>query len=523
MNGFNSFISSITQYLKPSSPKFNPTMLFSITVIPLAIVLVFLLLGDKNIRLAESFSVTIAQMDWSEFWQTVSMYEANQGLYYVILKLWIVFGDSETALRSLSAVVAVLVVVATYVLGKHLFGWRTGIIAALLVTVNAFFIDYAQEARGYTLALLLAVLSSYFFIRANERPSARWWIAYMITGALGVYTHLYFALLLIAQFASLVFLPGREIPWKSLIISGLSIIILIIPMAYFVLVRDAGQIAWVSTPDLESITVLFHHLTGRGEYLSVIAYLIFCGIALFFTVKTFLAQRRSPELWRHAFLLCCLFIPIVISFVFSFIKPIYYYRYFVILIPFLAVYAALGITYLKRRWLVLAAIGLLLVISSFSLRGWYSNDPSEEYTQKGRWEEIVSYIVTRAEPDDAIVFFLPFAKLPYDYYHNQLNGTEDIPNQVHYYSDEEELNIYQLPGDLTHGQSIPDPDISLLERLNGYDNIWLILAYNRDEEKQNQSTMIYDMLTDKYGTPRTIDYSDDVWDIVVHRFENLND
>ena len=511
---FTSIITKISQTIS----RLNPNLLFATTVLPLAAVLVFILLGDKSLWIDEAFTITIAQMDWPDFWETVSQYEANQGIYYLIMKFWLVFGDSEFALRSFSALTALCAVVAMYVLGKHIFGWRIAIVAALLITVNAFFIALAQDARSYMLALLLAILSSYFFIRAIEKSGWKWWVAFGLASVLGVYSHIYITWLLIAQFISLVFLPRREIPWKGLIISGISVLVLLIPMAYFALTRDIGQIGWASTPGPGEILQVFHHMTGRGEYFTAIVYFILCIVALSATVRVFMQQRLSLELWRHALILCCLFLPIIMSFLFSFIKPIFYHRYFLMFVPFLAIYTALGIIHLRRRWLILAAVGIIMVVSIVPFMNWYTNNPDEHYTHKQEWQDIVSGITTSAEPNDAIVFFFPFAKLPYDYYFHRIDDPPDTPKQVHYYSDEENLNIYQLPGEGTLRETVPNPDKSIIDRLSGYENIWLVLAYTSREERQIQREMLYDILEEEYGIPQEWFYDDPFLPINVYYF-----
>ena len=48
---------------------------------------------------------------------------------------------------------------------------RAGLTAALMVTVNATSIEYAQTARSYAMYLALATLSSVFFIRSLKRDS----------------------------------------------------------------------------------------------------------------------------------------------------------------------------------------------------------------------------------------------------------------------------------------------------------------------------------------------------------------
>ena len=85
-------------------------------------------------------------------------------LYFLILHFsqWI-FGDSEWALRLPSAVAGWLCIPATYLLGKKLYSEREGIMAALFLTVLRHPVYYSQEARPYSMLILLSILTSYFW------------------------------------------------------------------------------------------------------------------------------------------------------------------------------------------------------------------------------------------------------------------------------------------------------------------------------------------------------------------------
>ena len=120
--------------------------------------------------------------------------------YYLVLKGWIaVMGESELALRSLSALVGVMTVACVYALGKQLFADGVGVMAALLVTFNTFSLYYAQEARMYALLALLAAASMLAFVRWVERPRWRRAIPLALINAAGLYTQYVFPFVMITQ------------------------------------------------------------------------------------------------------------------------------------------------------------------------------------------------------------------------------------------------------------------------------------------------------------------------------------
>jgi hypothetical protein len=86
-------------------------------------------------------------------------------LYYVLLAGWrVLVGESEFALRALSALFSLITVAFAYALGKRLYGYIAGIAAALFVALNTFSIYYAQELRMYSLLTLIAAASMWVFV-----------------------------------------------------------------------------------------------------------------------------------------------------------------------------------------------------------------------------------------------------------------------------------------------------------------------------------------------------------------------
>ncbi|CAD5966311.1 Dolichyl-phosphate-mannose-protein mannosyltransferase [Planktothrix tepida] len=122
-------------------------------------------------------------------------------LYYVMARLWAqLFGDSPAQVRSLSAVISLLIFPCVYWLCLELFdapsvGW----VALGLIAVSPLEIFFAQEARQYGLWMVTILLSSAALLRAIRRESLWSWGLYALTLALGLYTHLFTILVAIAQ------------------------------------------------------------------------------------------------------------------------------------------------------------------------------------------------------------------------------------------------------------------------------------------------------------------------------------
>ena len=94
--------------------------------------------------------------------------------YYLLLHAWrAAVGHSEFALRSLSVVAGLALVLFTYTLGRRLFGNTTGLIAAFLAALSPFAIYYSQEARMYALLAALSAASTYLLVVQISKSANR--------------------------------------------------------------------------------------------------------------------------------------------------------------------------------------------------------------------------------------------------------------------------------------------------------------------------------------------------------------
>lgn len=75
----------------------------------------------------------------------------------------------------------------------------TGLTAAALLAVSPMFVNYAYQAREYGLLSVMVLLSSTLLLRAARKRTAGAWIWYGIAAALGLYTYLLFAYVILAH------------------------------------------------------------------------------------------------------------------------------------------------------------------------------------------------------------------------------------------------------------------------------------------------------------------------------------
>ncbi|MGJ3250089.1 MAG: glycosyltransferase family 39 protein [Elainellaceae cyanobacterium] len=122
-------------------------------------------------------------------------------LYFLITQYWAKwFGDSASALRSLSVLFSLASLFLMYWLCRELFAnSHVAEVAIALFAVSPFQLLYAQEARPYSLWIATILLSSTLLLRALRFSTALSWIAYAVSVVLGLYTALFSVFIVIGH------------------------------------------------------------------------------------------------------------------------------------------------------------------------------------------------------------------------------------------------------------------------------------------------------------------------------------
>lgn len=172
-------------------------------LVAIAAILRFSTLGLQNYWIDEAVTVGLLRLGFVEMLATIPHTESTPPLFYVLAWLWgQVFGTEEVGLRSLSALLGTAFVPLAYLAARDLVSPRVGLIAAGLAAVSAPLIWYSQEARAYSLLVLLAGLSMVYFaraLRARRGALARWTLASIAALA----THYFAVFLVVAEAAVL--------------------------------------------------------------------------------------------------------------------------------------------------------------------------------------------------------------------------------------------------------------------------------------------------------------------------------
>jgi len=117
-------------------------------------------------------------------------HDGSPPLYYLMLHVWMsVFGAGESATHAMSLLFSMLTIPVGMWAGWSLFGRRVGYFAATLFAFNAFFTQYAQETRMYSLMGLLGLLATAGYLHGFVYRRRKYLILFAVSQALMLYTH----------------------------------------------------------------------------------------------------------------------------------------------------------------------------------------------------------------------------------------------------------------------------------------------------------------------------------------------
>lgn len=356
--------------------------------------------------------------------------------YYWLLAGWkSLTGDSELALRLLSALASILSVAMALALGRRLYGAWAGLIAGLFVALNTFSIYYAQEARMYALLALLGAAGMWALVGLVLKPRGRWAVALGLINAAGLYTQYAYPLLIAAQgLLVLIALVQRRrqrpamlrlfgLYAGSLALSGL----LFLPLA---------PTAWAQVtnwPSTGEATAFAEALRTIGVWLTygptaLTAALAIPVIVLIFGLLD--ADRRADGRWRTLVPVLWVVVPVAAFLIAGLYRP-QNLKFLIASQIALALWLAHGLWVLwtlqarsrkggstaalqmAARVAAVAAFAWIVGLMALNLPALYA-DPA---LQRAGYRAIVAAIETRLKPGDAIILDAPNQDEVFQYYY----------------------------------------------------------------------------------------------------------
>ena len=486
----------------------QPLMLW--VILALALGLRLFQLTEVGLWTDEAFSVNVARLPFVEMCRRIAWDGVHPPFFYFLLHPWIlIFGDSEAAVRSLSAVYGMLTVLVIYMVTTRFYSRRVGLVAAFLVATSSFYLFYSQEARMYIFMAPPALVSFYALYRLVYDRRLIVYAAYFVSTVVFLYTHIFGVFYVVAQniyYLGLMVLGRDNRPKLSHWIALQSATILaFVPWLPFVVDKAQRQNArgtfWLEAPDLNAIILLFGSFAG--SWLGLVAFTGVLSAAAFFGIRRAWSGKRhvitADQFRKEGLLVLWIFVPIVVTALYSIlVDPILYPRY--VLPSALPIYILVAFTlvhWTRHSTRNTAIVGVLLAsLTGYQVYSYYSDDiRANHYRLRHDWRTATAYLVENSDKDTIIV--CPGTCSPLDYYLRHIN----IPKA--------KVAV------LRAGARAP-----MLERrtsklgkdLEGFKTVWLVTTSGRDPDElarkiledrfQLQSTAEFDDLInmDRYGS-----------------------
>ena len=374
-------------------------------------------LQAKSFWLDEIASVVIARMPGNSFWHWLWTNEGNMALYYVMLRPWLEIHLGEATIRLLSVIPGIVSIPVTYLLGRRLFGRRTGLLAALLLAVSTCAVVYSQEARGYSWLVLGTIVSTYFFVRLIARPTCPMAISYSLAVGVTFYVHYFGLLVPLAHAASVFALPKGRRPWKQLWLAAVVIAVFAAPVLWMIHIQPGRHLDWLQRPSL----LEFYHLgvflaAGSGKAVGPVLLLVELALVVIFSQQMMAArQSKDGDFFPYALVSSSLVTPIAVSLLASLFRPVFFHRFLIICLPAWLLAVAVGALALTKARRKLAAVVGLFTLSLVSTGLSYSRMPED-------WRGVANYLIDNASAQDAVVYYRGVGRFAAESYRDWLPG-----------------------------------------------------------------------------------------------------
>lgn len=385
-------------------------------------------------------------------------------LYFLLLSATTrLLGDSEFALRVPSLFFSVLLAPLVFAIGKRLVGERAALLAALLTALSPMLLWYGQEARMYTMAPFLALLSTYALLRVLDRHAPHGWLwaaVYVVATVAMLLTHYLTLLLLPVQvLVSLVIIArGSTLHrwlWPGLAVGAAATAVLIYGLSIMPPPAPQGGFNFVPFSILAR-DVLNSFSLGLSVDVTEVLYLdlLFLAVALLGMVASQPAGA-TPRLPAGLILTLYLTVPLALTYFAGYVRPFYMNsRHLIFTLPAFYLVLGAGLAAMRTsRLLTLAALAAMVAGMLFSIQQYNTNEAYNKDDHQA-WGE---YLRTHVQPGDLVVVDPPHIAELYRYYADSGAPWVGLPP-------------LDMPATPTTGD--------ILERLSvQYRNIWLAFSH----------------------------------------------
>lgn len=448
----------------------------TLTLVVAGVALRLMRLDERVLSFDEGYTFATAHRSFLDM-LAAFRFEANGTLYAILLWPLLRISESEAVVRVPALIAGVATIPAVYWTGRELLGKRAALLGAAIVAVSPVLIAWSVYGRGYPLAILLCTLSFGCLARAlaGEGRTGLWRTLYVVSTLAMAYSSVLSLVVLPIHAIALWTRAGEASTRRAWGGASLALAIGLLPLGFLLYVESTYRdpLQWLWEPDSALIRLVAGELAAgsayfgdRGSGLAGAIALMLVAIVLAGTLTPH-ARAVMSNSGARVILAWAIFPPLFLLAV-SEVRPLFWSRYLGIVVPAVALLAAVILAHLPRKVALLLGAVLASVLLVASVR---TSPPDRDYRDVASWLELAR---DRGEP----IVLYPIEQLPpLAYYARELRVRGEIPV--------EEWNDTPLPPgvagfrrDVDWGDSpIGPPSAGDLTRLSSRTGSVLLLTY----------------------------------------------
>jgi uncharacterized membrane protein len=403
----------------------NTSYPFIKTIPVYIIIFIYLILFNQTESISgdEAYSIYNSLTSFSDIIK-LSMYDQNPPLYLFMLKVWTsIFGTSELAARSLSALLATITIGVLYQLLIRIYARQIVFLSIFTLLISYSFIYFAQEARCYALVLLLAVLSLNYLNQFWHTNKKKHLVLYALFSLLLIFAHYLTVFFLFIQF--IVIIGSRRISMiKYFLYAWIGMVILISPwLLYIISNMPKKDSFWLKSPQIDNFYYEWVHMFNSKPIFIFYVAIVFISILLSifdkFSFKKIFSTEPSKFSWSLFFLLLSL-VPSILEFIVAQHTPIFLMRYYYFSIIGVVVYLNIVLYHLFTLNRNTGIFFYLIFFGMFAAA--YSIHPKKEED----WRSLVAYIQEKGREKSYEILVTPSYKTKELYYYLDRKYFENV-------------------------------------------------------------------------------------------------
>lgn len=376
-------------------------------------------------------------------------------LYHLIMFVFTqCFGVSEFIIRLPSVFFNIISIYLIFILAKKLFSPTHGLISAIVAIILMPNVYISQNARGYSLLLLLSILTMIFLLniisyklkQKEKKIPFNILFFYIFSSLLCMYTHYYGCILVFCELLFLFLFFYKQI-FKEIFIITISLTLLFGPWLLISFpngldIVNPNFINWINWCCFENYNIY------------ILTSLIIIGILLYIiNIKNLNIEIIKEKYYSFALILFLFIFPFIfVSFIHYNIIRCYHHRHLIIsLAPFYILIANTLVTISKNKLI------LLILICSFYLSAIKQRN---NFIIFNNCEYYLKFMITDCNNNNRPILVIDKGKTFWRYYKYHFDKYLINKNNLTYVEDYSKQNVNQI--------------IDNIKNSNIYEQIWLL-------------------------------------------------